>query len=67
MLKLSIVNVLYRTDDKWKAVRTALTPSFTTGKLKLMGETMQEVAEDCIKNLNKQLGKEDSIAMNSKR
>ena len=48
-------------------MRTALTPSFTTGKLKLMSDTMKEVADCCMKNLEKNCGKADSVAMNAKQ
>lgn len=60
------LNILWATDDKWKPVRTALTPAFTTGRIKMMSEVMQEVADTCIKNLSNKCGKADSVTLSAK-
>jgi cytochrome P450 len=43
---------LIQTDDKWRAVRSHLTPILTTGKLKHMNEQMIELADEHVQRLH---------------
>ena len=40
-------------DEKWKAIRKSLSPTFTTGKLKGMMEHMGKVADNMVQCLEK--------------
>ncbi|CAH1111481.1 unnamed protein product [Psylliodes chrysocephalus] len=51
-------NLFNLKDGKWKDIRSKLTPTFTTGKIKMMFETMTE----CVKGLEKLL--DENAALN---
>ncbi|XP_049832528.1 probable cytochrome P450 6a13 [Schistocerca gregaria] len=44
-------NLLFIGGSKWKRLRTKLTPTFTTGKLKMMCQTMQDCGREMVEVL----------------
>ena len=42
-------------DQAWKDMRTKLTPTFTSGKMKMMFTIVEEVSKHMIENLKKQV------------
>ncbi|OXB67557.1 hypothetical protein ASZ78_004675 [Callipepla squamata] len=48
-------------DDQWKRLRTLLSPTFTSGKLKEMFPTMKHFGEILVKNIQKRVEKDSSI------
>ncbi|CAH1181322.1 unnamed protein product [Phyllotreta striolata] len=54
-------NLFNLKDEKWKIVRTMLTPTFTSGKIKMMFETMVNCTQDFEKLLDKSLNEPVNI------
>ncbi|KAL2298921.1 hypothetical protein Nmel_014531, partial [Mimus melanotis] len=50
-------------DDHWKRLRTVLSPTFTSGKLKEMFPIMKHYGEVLVKNVQKQVKEDSSIAV----
>ncbi|NXU73276.1 CP3A9 protein, partial [Oreotrochilus melanogaster] len=50
-------------DEKWKRLRTVLSPTFTSGKLKEMFPIMKHYGEILMKNIQKRVEKDNSIAV----
>uniref|UniRef100_A0A8C3X658 unspecific monooxygenase n=1 Tax=Catagonus wagneri TaxID=51154 RepID=A0A8C3X658_9CETA len=50
-------------DEKWKRVRTLLSPTFTSGKLKEMFPIIAQYGDVLVRNLRKEAGKDKSINM----
>ncbi|NWQ60192.1 CP3A9 protein, partial [Neopipo cinnamomea] len=48
-------------DEQWKRLRTVLSPTFTSGKLKEMFPIMKHYGEVLVKNVEKQLKKDNSL------
>ncbi|XP_042684165.1 cytochrome P450 3A9-like [Centrocercus urophasianus] len=48
-------------DDQWKRLRTVLSPTFTSGKLKEMFPTMKHFGEMLVKNVQKRVEKNSSV------
>ncbi|XP_031462439.1 cytochrome P450 3A9-like [Phasianus colchicus] len=48
-------------DDQWKRLRTVLSPTFTSGKLKEMFPTMKHFGEMLVKNIQKRVEKNSSV------
>ncbi|XP_048818128.1 cytochrome P450 3A9-like [Lagopus muta] len=48
-------------DDQWKRLRTVLSPTFTSGKLKEMFPTMTHFGEMLVKNVQKRVEKNSSV------
>ncbi|NXB22397.1 CP3AL protein, partial [Rhagologus leucostigma] len=48
-------------DEHWKRLRTVLSPTFTSGKLKEMFPVMKQYGEALVKNVQKQVKKDSSI------
>ncbi|XP_068063231.1 cytochrome P450 3A9-like [Anomalospiza imberbis] len=50
-------------DDQWKRLRTVLSPTFTSGKLKEMFPIMKHYGEALVKNVQKQVKENSSISV----
>ncbi|NWV22925.1 CP3A9 protein, partial [Origma solitaria] len=50
-------------DEHWKRLRTVLSPTFTSGKLKEMFPIIKHYGEVLVKNVQKQVKKDSSIAV----
>ncbi|CAL8144564.1 unnamed protein product [Orchesella dallaii] len=50
--------------EEWKGVRTSLTPTFTTGKIRRMMENFNQVGNAWVKNFDKQIGGGTSTNVN---
>ncbi|KAM9179256.1 cytochrome P450 3A9-like [Mergus octosetaceus] len=50
-------------DEQWKRLRTVLSPTFTSGKLKEMFPIMKHYGEVLVKNVQKRVEKDNSIPM----
>ncbi|NXD40920.1 CP3A9 protein, partial [Copsychus sechellarum] len=50
-------------DEQWKRLRTVLSPTFTSGKLKEMFPIMKHYGEVLVKNVQKQVKENSSIAV----
>ncbi|XP_005523070.1 PREDICTED: cytochrome P450 3A9-like [Pseudopodoces humilis] len=50
-------------DEHWKRLRTVLSPTFTSGKLKEMFPIMKHYGEVLVKNVQKQVKEDSSIAV----
>ncbi|KAJ7401958.1 Cytochrome P450 3A12 [Pitangus sulphuratus] len=50
-------------DEQWKRLRTVLSPTFTSGKLKEMFPIMKHYGEVLVKNIEKQLEKDNSLSV----
>ncbi|NXB95233.1 CP3AL protein, partial [Vidua chalybeata] len=50
-------------DDQWKRLRTVLSPTFTSGKLKEMFPIMKHYGEALVKNVQKQVNEDSSISV----
>ncbi|NXK34917.1 CP3AL protein, partial [Piprites chloris] len=50
-------------DEQWKRLRTVLSPTFTSGKLKEMFPIMKHYGEVLVKNVEKQLKKDNSLSV----
>lgn len=48
-------------DDEWRSLRTKLTPTFTSGKLKMMLPTIIDVTHNLISTLEKEVAKNSSV------
>uniref|UniRef100_A0A1I8Q2A8 Cytochrome P450 n=1 Tax=Stomoxys calcitrans TaxID=35570 RepID=A0A1I8Q2A8_STOCA len=55
-------NLLSLKGQKWRALRAKLTPSFSSGKLKAMFETVDDVAQRLIDHMSRQLEEEQKEA-----
>ncbi|KAM9329506.1 uncharacterized protein PAF06_003303 [Gastrophryne carolinensis] len=56
-------SVLIAEDDKWKRIRTVLTPTFTSGKLKQMFPIVKHYGELLVKNIQKKVENNEYIHM----
>ncbi|NWX45261.1 CP3A9 protein, partial [Steatornis caripensis] len=50
-------------DDQWKRIRTVLSPTFTSGKLKEMFPIMKHYGEALVKNVHKQVKKDNALSV----
>ncbi|XP_054699245.1 cytochrome P450 3A9-like [Grus americana] len=50
-------------DEQWKRIRTVLSPTFTSGKLKEMFPIMKHYGEVLVKNVQKQVEKDNVVAV----
>ncbi|NXD61750.1 CP3A9 protein, partial [Eolophus roseicapillus] len=50
-------------DEQWKRIRTVLSPTFTSGKLKEMFPIMKHYGEILVKNVQKQVEKNNSVSV----
>ncbi|XP_017669140.1 PREDICTED: cytochrome P450 3A9-like [Lepidothrix coronata] len=50
-------------DEQWKRLRTVLSPTFTSGKLKEMFPIIKHYGEVLVKNVEKQLEKDNSLSV----
>uniref|UniRef100_A0A674JLB4 Cytochrome P450 3A n=1 Tax=Terrapene triunguis TaxID=2587831 RepID=A0A674JLB4_9SAUR len=50
-------------DEKWKRIRTVLSPTFTSGKLKEMFPIMTHYGKVLVRNVQKQVEKDEPIAV----
>ncbi|NXM05046.1 CP3A9 protein, partial [Tyrannus savana] len=50
-------------DEQWKRLRTVLSPTFTSGKLKEMFPIMKHYGEVLVKNIENQLKKDNSLSV----
>ncbi|XP_077135677.1 cytochrome P450 3A24-like [Ranitomeya variabilis] len=50
-------------DDQWKRIRTVLSPTFTSGKLKQMFPIIKEYGELLVKNLHEKIANKESLNM----
>ncbi|NXX79942.1 CP3A9 protein, partial [Urocolius indicus] len=50
-------------DEHWKRIRTVLSPTFTSGKLKEMFPIMKHYGEVLVKNVQKQVGKDNTLSV----
>jgi cytochrome P450 family 6 len=48
-------------DDEWRSLRTKLTPTFTSGKLKMMLPTILKITENLINTLEKEVVMNESV------
>ncbi|KFQ53624.1 Cytochrome P450 3A13, partial [Nestor notabilis] len=48
-------------DEQWKRIRTVLSPTFTSGKLKEMFPIMKDYGEVLVKNIQKQVEKNNAL------
>ncbi|TFK10501.1 arginyl-tRNA--protein transferase 1 [Platysternon megacephalum] len=53
------------TDEQWKRIRTVLSPTFTSGKLKEMFPIMNRYGEILVKNIQKKVDNDESLEMKS--
>uniref|UniRef100_A0A8C4VZ25 Uncharacterized protein n=1 Tax=Gopherus evgoodei TaxID=1825980 RepID=A0A8C4VZ25_9SAUR len=53
------------TDEQWKRIRTVLSPTFTSGKLKKMFPIMNRYGEILVKNIQKKVDNNESLEMKS--
>ncbi|NWX16379.1 CP3AO protein, partial [Aegotheles bennettii] len=50
-------------DEQWKRIRTVLSPTFTSGKLKEMFPIMKHYGEALVKNVQKRIEKDNSVSL----
>uniref|UniRef100_A0A8C9F918 Uncharacterized protein n=1 Tax=Pavo cristatus TaxID=9049 RepID=A0A8C9F918_PAVCR len=50
-------------DDQWKRIRTVLSPTFTSGKLKEMFPIIESYGEKLVKNIEKKVANEEFLDM----
>ncbi|NXH78525.1 CP3AO protein, partial [Hydrobates tethys] len=50
-------------DEEWKRIRTVVSPTFTSGKLKEMFLIMKHYGEGLVKNVQKQVEKDDALSV----
>ncbi|NXS60242.1 CP3A9 protein, partial [Brachypteracias leptosomus] len=50
-------------DEQWKRIRTVLSPTFTSGKLKEMFPIMKHYGEALVKNVRKQVEKSNALSV----
>ncbi|KAM6299375.1 cytochrome P450 3A24-like [Aegotheles albertisi] len=50
-------------DEQWKRIRTVLSPTFTSGKLKEMFPIMKHYGEALVKNVQKRVEKDNSVSL----
>ncbi|XP_075021434.1 cytochrome P450 3A29-like [Calonectris borealis] len=50
-------------DEKWKRIRTVLSPTFTSGKLKEMFPIINHYGEKLVKNIEKKVANDEFVAM----
>lgn len=49
--------------DEWRNLRAKLTPTFTSGKLKLMLPTMLDISDNLVTTLDKEIKNDESVEM----
>ncbi|NWI63515.1 CP3A9 protein, partial [Todus mexicanus] len=50
-------------DEQWKRIRTVLSPTFTSGKLKEMFPIMKHYGETLVKNVRKRVDKDNTLSV----
>ncbi|NXU29495.1 CP3AD protein, partial [Thalassarche chlororhynchos] len=50
-------------DEQWKRIRTVLSPTFTSGKLKEMFPIIKHYGEVLVKNVQKRMGKDNALSV----
>ncbi|NXL56615.1 CP3A9 protein, partial [Chordeiles acutipennis] len=50
-------------DEQWKRIRTVLSPTFTSGKLKEMFPIMKHYGQILVKNVQKRVGQDNTISI----
>ncbi|XP_060116515.1 cytochrome P450 3A24-like [Heteronotia binoei] len=56
-------SIVIAADEKWKRIRSVLSPAFTSGRLKEMFPIMNHYGEVLVKNVEKKVDSEESIDM----
>ncbi|XP_031759506.1 cytochrome P450 3A29 isoform X2 [Xenopus tropicalis] len=56
-------SVLVSKDEQWKRIRTVLSPTFTSGKLKQMFPLMKHYGELLVKNIHKKIDNKEPLDM----
>ncbi|NP_001088495.1 cytochrome P450 family 3 subfamily A member 5 L homeolog [Xenopus laevis] len=56
-------SVLISKDEQWKRIRTVLSPTFTSGKLKQMFPVMKHYGELLVKNIQKKIDNKEPLNM----
>uniref|UniRef100_A0A6I8SNP0 Testis and ovary specific PAZ domain containing 1 n=3 Tax=Xenopus tropicalis TaxID=8364 RepID=A0A6I8SNP0_XENTR len=56
-------SVLISKDEQWKRIRTVLSPTFTSGKLKQMFPLMNHYGELLVKNIHKKINNKEPLDM----
>ncbi|XP_049788169.1 probable cytochrome P450 6a13 isoform X1 [Schistocerca cancellata] len=56
-------NLFFLTGVKWRRLRNKLTPTFTTGKLKMMCQTMQDCGREMLEVLEESAGRGEVLEM----
>nr|AFM90421.1 cytochrome P450, family 3, subfamily A, polypeptide 4 [Callorhinchus milii] len=56
-------SILIARDENWKRIRSVLSPTFTSGRLKEMLPIVRRYAETLVKNVEKKAKKNESIAL----
>ncbi|CAL8086117.1 unnamed protein product [Orchesella dallaii] len=67
ILQKTLVSLL---GDEWKGVRTAVSPTFTTGKIRRMMELFNRVSNEWVKHFNEEIKKsssKDSVEINAQK
>lgn len=60
------LSVFAMADQKWKDMRSTLSPAFTGSKMRLMFDLIKEVSEEAIKHLKRKEEKDSEIVMEMK-
>ncbi|XP_067687706.1 cytochrome P450 3A8-like [Haliotis asinina] len=57
------LGVFFLDDEHWRRVRSIITPSFSSGKLRKMGSAINECSKTLSANLSKAIGKKEGVVM----